>query len=287
MEGCVLRKKAGSQRGNMKNLIQVLKKADAKSVVVIGDMMLDEYVIGSVDRISPEAPVPVFKEEKREFSFGGATNVAINCKHVGCHVDMIGLVGKHDQTGNRLLAMLAEKKIFVEGVIRTPDRVTTRKKRIVSQQQQLLRLDTEDSQELSDLERDRLICAIHTIIKPGSVVLISDYAKGAIDRLIVQEVIARANVCNSIIIVDPKGPLFDKYRGVDYLKPNLKEFYQIVDFLGLPRNRSILDNGRTICNELQLKGLIVTMGEDGMQFISGEDHSTGGLNPLVYPAHIS
>jgi len=113
----------------VKGLMRALKGAEDKNIVVVGDLMLDEYVMGKVERISPEAPVPVLREVRREFSFGGAANVANNCKHVGFRVDVIGLLGDGDHVGDRLLSMLVEKKIFVEGVIRSADRITTRKKK--------------------------------------------------------------------------------------------------------------------------------------------------------------
>jgi len=259
-------------------LVQILKKADAKNIVVIGDLMLDEYLVGHVGRISPEAPVPVLREERRDFSFGGATNVAINCRRVGCSVHMIGLIGDRDQTGKNLLSMLIEKDVFIDGVVKSPNRVTTRKKRIVAQQQQLIRIDAEETHELSKYERDNLICNIHTIIKPGYLIVVSDYAKGVIDRQIIEEIIARASVCGSVIVVDPKGPYFDKYRGVHYLKPNLSEFCQMIRHFDLNPEDSIVINGRKICELLQLRGLIITMGEEGLSFVSPE-------SDVFYSAH--
>ena len=253
----------------MKHLVQILKNSGPKEVVVVGDLMLDEYIIGDVTRISPEAPVPVFREKEERASFGGAANVAANCKHVGCNVHMIGVIGDSDSSGKKLVSMSLDKNICVDGVILSPDRVTTRKKRVVAQQQQLLRIDTEDTFALTSYEQDKIICHIHTVIKSGSVVLISDYAKGVVDEQIVQEVLTRAEVCGSIVIVDPKGPNFDKYKGVHYIKPNLKEFNQMVDFFDLKQGEEfMIENGRKICELLQLKGLIVTMGEKGLQFIS-------------------
>ena len=254
----------------MKNLIKMLQEGDSKDIVIVGDLMLDEYLIGSVSRVSPEAPVPILKEEEREVSFGGAANVASNCCHVGCKVHSIGIVGDNDSAGDKLLSMLAAKKIFIEGIVKSRDRVTTRKKRIVAQQQQLLRIDAEDSSPLNTFERDSLICHIHTLIKPGFVVLISDYAKGVVDRQIIQEILRRAEVCGSIVVVDPKGPHFEKYKGVHYIKPNNKEFKQMVDCFGLKQSDSILENGQKICEILQLRGLIVTMGGNGIHFISSE-----------------
>jgi D-beta-D-heptose 7-phosphate kinase/D-beta-D-heptose 1-phosphate adenosyltransferase len=260
------------------SLVRALKISDSKNIVVIGDLMLDEYLIGHVGRISPEAPVPVIREQRREFSFGGATNVAVNCKRVGCNVHMIGIIGNRDWPGEQLISMLSKKNVFIEGLVKSPDRITTRKKRIVAQQQQLLRIDSEQTHKLTRFERDNLMCNIHTVIKPGYLVLISDYAKGMIDRQIIQEIMDRAKVCNSIVVADPKGPYFGKYRGIHYLKPNMKEFLQMLDYFDLNRENSIVDNGREICENLKLRGLIVTMGEKGIQFISPEEN-------IFYPAH--
>jgi D-beta-D-heptose 7-phosphate kinase/D-beta-D-heptose 1-phosphate adenosyltransferase len=267
------------------DLIKELKEGVAsKHIVVVGDLMLDKYLLGRVERISPEAPVPILREESYEFSFGGATNVAVNCKHVGCNVDVIGLISDSDVTGKKLISMLTEKKIGIEGIVKSPNRVTTCKKRIVAKQQQLLRMDSEQTHELSSFERDNLICHIHTVIKPDSLVLISDYAKGVIDRQIIEEIIARAKLCDSLVVADPKGPCFDKYRGVHYLKPNIKEFHQMVEFFGLPSKEGLLKNGKRICQELQLKGLIVTMGEKGLQFIHGVDDLEEVDHSRFYPA---
>jgi len=254
----------------VKKIIDSLGVAEQKSVAIIGDLMLDEYVFGSVDRISPEGPVPVFKELKRDFSLGGAANVASNCRRVGCRVDLIGLVGHDDWCGEKVLSMLFEKKIFTRGVVKSRTRKTTRKKRVVAQGQQMLRIDTEENGRLSLAERDSLICNIHTIIRPGATVLVSDYAKGVVDREIIREILVRARACDSTVIVDPKGPFFDKYKGVNYVKPNLKEFYQMVDFWGLNRERSIEENGIIICKKLELQGLIVTMGDKGIKIISSD-----------------
>ena len=253
----------------MKSIIQELKASKLRDVVVIGDLMLDEYIIGSVERVSPEAPVPILKKKGCELSFGGAANVAINCKQAGCNVHLNGFVGK-DKEGEKLVSMLVEQGIGVDGVIDSNSRVTTSKKRIVSQQQQLLRIDSEDTHVLTKYERDKFINKIYEFIKSGCIVIISDYAKGIVDYKVIEEVIIRAKKYNVIVVVDPKGPDFDKYRGVSYIKPNLKEFHQMVHYFGLSREASIVENGKHICKLLSLKGLIVTMGEQGLQFVSQE-----------------
>ncbi|MCK4651413.1 D-glycero-beta-D-manno-heptose 1-phosphate adenylyltransferase [Candidatus Babeliales bacterium] len=255
----------------MKNLINKVKLSGEKKVLVIGDVMLDEYLFGDVSRISPEAPVPVLKEKKREWSLGGAANVALNCKKIGMKVELIGVVGKNDYASKKLLSMLSENGVSTSGIVQSFRRVTTCKKRAMANSQQLLRIDTEDifplvEEEFLDIEKK-----ISDFLQPGVVVLISDYAKGVLTTTVLKKIIDCANKNDCLVIVDPKGKDFEKYKNVNYLKPNYKEFCQILDFYRLPLNDSIIKNGKKICELLCLNGLIITLGEKGIQFVSKTD----------------
>ena len=255
----------------MKEIVEKLKNADLKNIFIIGDVMLDEYVFGDVSRISPEAPVAVLREKKREWSLGGAANVALNCKHIGSDVTLIGIIGDKDVTGQRVVSVLKENNLSIKGLLKSSHRVTTCKKRIMSQNHQLIRVDLEDDYPLSTEERSEVISTIHSLIKPNSVIVISDYAKGVIDDVVMRNIISIAKKYNSLVLVDPKGPDFSKYKGASYMKPNLKEFKQIVEFFGLDDNVSVVVNARKICNILSLKGIIITMGEYGITFVSHEE----------------
>lgn len=255
----------------MKQIVSYLKACGVKDIVVIGDVMLDEYWFGSVSRISPEAPVPVLKQESKEWCLGGAANVAANCKHIGFRTSLIGLIGAYDDEAIRFEAMVREAGIDTDGLVKSEHRVTTCKKRMMVKGHQLLRIDAEDQAALSTQEQSSLLRSIDAYIKPGSTVLISDYAKGVISKNIIEHIKERARRVGSLVLVDPKGPDFAKYAGVDYIKPNLKEFNQMVRFFGLSTDETIVKNGQEICRLLGLRGLFVTMSEQGIQYVSEQE----------------
>jgi D-beta-D-heptose 7-phosphate kinase / D-beta-D-heptose 1-phosphate adenosyltransferase len=251
----------------MSKIVRKLKAASGKKVLIIGDVMIDEYLFGNVDRISPEAPVPVLKEERREWCLGGAANVAINCKKLGCDVQVIALIGEGDAAGKKLSQMFVNNGMKTNGLVRSSHRPTIRKQRLMASNHQLLRIDSESNISLSDYERTMIVNRIDDMMTDNMIVLISDYAKGTVDREVVLEVVSRAKQRSCTVLVDPKGPHFDKYYGVDYIKPNLKEFKQMVDCFSLPSGDSEIRNGKKICELLSLRGLVVTSPK-GMQFIS-------------------
>ncbi|HBS47670.1 TPA: D-glycero-beta-D-manno-heptose 1-phosphate adenylyltransferase [Candidatus Dependentiae bacterium] len=255
----------------MKNIIQELKNAKNRDVLIIGDLMLDEYVFGSVSRISPEAPVPILKEERKEWSLGGAANVALNCKKIGCDVSLVGIVNETDRAGSILLSMLDAKNLK-DAIIKSFYRPTTLKQRLMAQNHQLMRVDAEDSKTLSRSEKNDIFEKVAKILKPNSIIIISDYAKGIIDEELITFVNLQAKKNNSIVLVDPKGPNFSKYKNLNFIKPNLKEFKEMVNFFKLPAENSILENGKKICDLLSIDGLFVTLGDKGISFISKNDH---------------
>ncbi len=255
----------------MKNLINQIKKSSLKDIIVIGDVMLDEYIFGSVSRISPEAPVIVLKEEKKEWSLGGAANVALNCKHIGCNVNLVGIINDSDYAGKKILSMLADNGISASGLVQSSERVTTCKKRALNNSHQLLRIDTEDNKALSKKEFVSVLERISKLIKPNSVILVSDYAKGVVTKELLNNIIDLAAKNNCKVLVDPKDKIFEKYKNTNYIKPNYKEYCLMLDFYGLSVNDSIVKNGKIICEKLSLDGLIVTLGEKGIHFVSCND----------------
>lgn len=255
----------------MISIIKKLKMVDAKNVLIIGDVMLDEYFFGTVSRISPEAPVPIVKREKVEWSLGGAANVAANCKAIGFNVDLIGLINESDKAGQKLISLLRDKDISSFGLVSTNKRHTTCKNRIMSGNHQLMRLDIEQSFSVSLEEEKNIIKKIHDLIKKDSIILVSDYSKGTISESIFKEIIKVAKEKNCLILVDPKGPDLGKYFCANYLKPNANEFKELIKFFKLEQQDSIINNGRKICECLKLDGLIITLGSKGLQFISKTD----------------
>ena len=267
----------------MKDLIKVINNSTNKNILIIGDMMLDEYIFGSVSRISPEAPVPVLKEDRVEWCLGGAANVALNCKNIGCNVNLVGIINDADFAGTKLSSMLLENGISSSNLIKSEQRITTCKKRALCGGHQLLRIDNESEHGLTDKELLLITEKVRSLIVPNSIILISDYAKGVISKELVTviSIIARNNNCK--IVVDPKGKNFEKYIGTNYIKPNYKEFLLMLDVYGLDKNNLISYNAKILCEKLSLDGLIITLGEKGIHYISkNEDIFVPALKKEVY-----
>ena len=258
----------------MKKLISWLKSEESKNILVIGDLMIDEYRFGSVDRISPEAPVPVVFQERVEWSLGGAANVAANCRQIGCQVTLVGVINDTDYAGNKFLSLLAEQRLSTRGIVHSVSRPTTAKTRIMAQNQQMIRVDQESKNTLTPEEFNAVCSRIDEHMSHNAIVIISDYAKGVVTRDLIAYVMKKAHERNCSIIVDPKGPDFTKYMGVNIIKPNVKEFNQMVVALGLSPHDSIEANGKRLCHMLQIQGLMVTMGEKGIAYITSQSMIT-------------
>lgn len=252
----------------MKEIINQLKASKKKEILVIGEIMLDEYMMGSAERISSEAPIPVIKEQSYEYCIGGAGNAAANCAEVGLKTTVISLVNDSDFAGQKLISLFKERKMPTNGLVRSKDRKTTYKKRILSKNQQLLCIDIEDSTLLSKSEFRALCDKIDQTIKPEMVILVSDYDRGMITAELISYIIKKASEFNCIIMADPSGPDYEKYKGIHYIKPNQRELSEMVDYFRLDPSADLIKNGIDICNIIKCEGLFVTLGEKGIQFIS-------------------
>jgi rfaE bifunctional protein kinase chain/domain len=225
-------------------------------VLVVGDVMLDRYWFGEVNRISPEAPVPIVRVEKREERLGGAANVARNAAALGVSVGLLGVIGQ-DEAGNSVESMLAEMHI-VSHLARDTAISTIIKLRVIGRQQQLLRVDFEDAPTDAVL-RDKLT-QFNTLLPDHDVIVLSDYAKGSLVN--VAQMIAAARSLNKLILVDPKGDDFTPYKGATFLTPNKSELKRIV---GSWKNEDELTvKAQNLRKELDLKGLLLTRSEEGM-----------------------
>ena len=194
------------------------------SVGVIGDVMLDTYMWGRVDRISPEAPVPVVALQKKDYRIGGAGNVALNLAALGAKVSILSVTGA-DEEGEQLKKMFQDKGIGTSFLLSSPKRITTNKIRVISRNQQMMRLDSEITQDLGYEDENRMILAIQHFIaqeNPG-VIIFEDYNKGILTETLIQKIIALCRMKQIITAVDPKRKNFFAYREVDIFKPNLKE----------------------------------------------------------------
>ena len=191
---------------------------------VIGDVMLDTYWWGHVDRISPEAPVPVVALDKKEYRIGGAGNVALNLASLGSQVSVLSIIG-HDDDGAVLTKMFESNTIETGYLLPSHSRITTNKSRIISRNQQMMRLDAEMTSDLSEEDENKLLKRVEQFLqneKP-QIIIFEDYNKGLLTEKVITEVIALCKNYNVITSVDPKRKNFFSYHGVDIFKPNLKE----------------------------------------------------------------
>ncbi|GGB35346.1 bifunctional protein HldE [Oceanisphaera marina] len=241
-----------------------LPEFDSAKVLVVGDVMLDRYWSGPTGRISPEAPVPVVKVEHNEERPGGAANVALNVAALGGKARLLGL------TGNDEAASALQDKMQGVGVecdfVRLASHPTITKLRVMSRNQQLLRLDFEDSFAPDDAAP--LTEKTRAALGQAGVVVLSDYAKGALTQ--VQTLIQAANQAGVPVLVDPKGSDFEKYRGATLLTPNMSEFEAVVG--KVKDEQELVARGRELINKFDFKALLVTRSEHGMTLIHANDH---------------
>ncbi|MEO7316184.1 MAG: bifunctional ADP-heptose synthase [Ginsengibacter sp.] len=206
------------------DLKKLFDQFSSMKVAVIGDVMLDTYWWGKVERISPEAPVPIVALSKREKRIGGAGNVALNVEQLGASVAVLTVLGD-DEDGRELKSLLVEKNIDAQFILQSNKRITTNKIRIISRNQQMMRLDAEHTNDLEARDEERLLDQIKKFIsnqKPD-VVILEDYNKGILTENIIQEVISFCNEQQVITTVDPKRKNFFSYKNVTLFKPNLGE----------------------------------------------------------------
>ena len=227
-------------------------------VLVVGDLMLDKYLWGRTNRISPEAPVPIVDINKIDYRPGGAANVALNLSALGCNVIIIGIIGS-DSDGKNLLNLLKKYNIDCSKIVISDNRYTTVKTRIMSQDQQVVRADYEVKIPLSDNSREQLIRSFELTIKKVDGLILQDYNKGIFDIKNIPEIINLANNTNKPIYVDPKKSNFTSFKNVRFFKPNLVEFCDGFD----SNQNSIKKDGFQLKKELNADMIFITQGSDG------------------------
>jgi D-beta-D-heptose 7-phosphate kinase/D-beta-D-heptose 1-phosphate adenosyltransferase len=242
--------------------------------MIVGDLMLDEYVWGRVERISPEAPVPVLSVTHEELTLGGAGNVAKNLAVLGASVAVAGVVGKGPE-GKKLREELVKLGVDVSAVIAEPQRPTTRKTRIIAEHQQVLRIDRETAEEVSATSTDALVQRTTDLLKAVDVVLLSDYGKGVITRQLAASLAANARKARKIAIADPKGLDYSKYAGLTLITPNKKEA-ALASGMEIRDESSLFAAGRRLLDTVAIEKLLVTCGKDGMVFFER------GAEPLKF-----
>lgn len=245
----------------MESLSGVLSRFSRANVLVVGDLMLDEFIWGKVSRISPEAPVPVVWVQSESLMPGGAANVANNLRALGGHVTVVGVVGE-DRWGSLLVSELNSRQIDTSLVLKA-SRPTTVKTRVIAHHQQVVRVDREQREPLPAAMAQRLIDAMTEQIKHADAVVIEDYGKGVITRSLLEAIIPLARKHRKIVTVDPKQEHFDLYRRVTALTPNRVEACEAVG-RELQSDTDVQRAAAEILKRLECDGLLVTLGEDGM-----------------------
>lgn len=262
----------------MKNLREIIKNFNRANILIIGDLILDEYIWGNAERISPEAPVPVVWADRRSFVPGGAANVANNICSFEGKVCIAGVIGA-DENADILLSELKKRNINTKGIFVEPKRHTTVKTRILAGHQQVVRVDWEHTHSLSKELNKKILKFVGNNLDDFDAVIIEDYGKGVVNAELLKELIAFTRRHKKIITVDPKEENFQYYRGVTSITPNRKELENAIRNLKIrdTNNRFKVNNdrlftdkdidlaARQILKYLELESLLVTLGERGMQ----------------------
>ena len=256
-------------------------------VAVVGDTMLDTYWWGNVDRISPEAPVPVVTVTKKEQRIGGAGNVALNIASLGAAVHMLSVLGK-DEDGEQLTGLLQQNNINTKYLVHSENRITTNKIRIISRNQHMMRLDAEIANDMAADDEDRLLYAFENYIatENPNVVILEDYNKGVLTQNVIKRIITLCKKHQILTAVDPKRKNFFAYEGVDIFKPNLKEIKDGLNIIREEIDISVLKDMHLLLQEkLQHRISLITLSEKGV-FYAQHPVDQQENNAFIIPTHI-
>lgn len=250
----------------MINLKNTFNAFNDKKVIIVGDVMIDTYLNGSVNRISPEAPVPIVQFKSKEHRLGGAANVALNIKALGAQPFICSVIGK-DEEAKLFERLINESKLSAWGVLQADERVTTVKTRVIGNNQQLLRVDNEDISPINSLAEFALIERIKEIAQKEGIdaIIFEDYNKGVLTENVIQSIIEFANEQGIVTTVDPKQENFFAYRGVTLFKPNLKELKEGVGMrFEITDRPAFLEAVGQLRSRLEPKYTFITLSEHGV-----------------------
>jgi rfaE bifunctional protein kinase chain/domain len=266
----------------MLSLQQLFTEMDSLHVAIVGDVMLDNYWWGEVDRISPEAPVPIVALQKRESRLGGAANVALNCRALGARVSLCTVIGE-DAEGDSLMRLAKQSDIGMQATLRSPHRATTTKTRVIARHQQMMRLDDEHAEDLTTEEEHPFIDLVLRFLqreKP-QVLIFEDYNKGVLKENVINRITAHCREIGIVTAVDPKKKNFLAYRDVDIFKPNLKE---VREGLNIPVDQINTDSlakvHQMLHQQLGHRLTFITLSEHGV-FAQEE-----GARGAIIPSHL-
>ncbi len=248
--------------------LEILDRFAGRRLVVLGDLMLDEFIWGEVRRISPEAPVPVVEVKHESWQLGGAGNVVSNLIQLDSRAVPVGIIGE-DEAGDRLFRRFVECEAETQGVVRETSRPTTLKTRIIAHNQQVVRADREDRSPIKRELEDLIITNFKAALEMAEAVIVSDYDKGLLTPRVLQETLAAAQACRKLVCLDPKMRHFAYYRPVSVITPNQLEAERAAN-IEITDELSLLAAARRIREMLDCPNVLITRGEHGMSLL-GED----------------
>ena len=249
---------------DIKRFHALAEQFSQKHILVMGDLMLDSYMWGQANRISPEAPVPVVSVKEVTHNPGGAANVGWNIASLSANVNMAGVVG-NDSHGEQLLKLMSERGMNVESVVRDTNRPTTVKTRVIANSQQVVRTDFESLDELSNESLEAVQASVLKNIKDVDAIILADYNKGFFSEKMIGSILSIANENNVPVYVDPKHDHFYLFKGVRLFKPNADEFDQAMN------SANIEDGGRALQKILDVEFVLVTLGASGMLLTTADE----------------
>lgn len=264
-----------------KSINELFSAFEKLNVLIIGDVMLDNYLWGKVDRISPEAPVPIASIQNKESRLGGAANVAINIQALGATPILCSVIG-NDMNGRSFIELLKQIGMSADGIFQSTERITTVKTRIIGNNHQMLRVDEEMETDLTPSDRKQLLNRITTIVskKNIDVIIFEDYDKGVIGKQLIEGVVKLARQKGIPVAVDPKKKNFNHYKNVTLFKPNLKELREGMK-IDLDKNNTaeISKAVNKLCNDNKIKTALITLSEKGIFYVDEKEEK-------LLPAHI-
>lgn len=250
------------QNSDRQRLTKIVEKMPAVKVLVVGDLMLDRYWWGNVTRVSPEAPVPVVRLRKDTYAAGGAANVAANIAGLGAAVCLVGILG-NDREGEKFTEILEELSIPTRYLVLSEQRPTTVKTRVIAHSQQVVRVDQEETGELSADEEEGIWARIVEVIDEVDTIIVSDYAKGVLGETLTKRLIMLAKERSKPLLVDPKGKDYSKYAGASLLTPNRREAAEACHLES--ESQDLIEiAGSKLLSEYGLDAVLITQSEDGM-----------------------
>lgn len=252
-----------------KFLNKIFETSNNKSIYIIGDVMLDRYLLGDVNRISPEAPVQVFDIRRSEYRLGGAANVGFNIKTLGAEPVLIGIIGE-DTEGQLLIDEMKNLSLRTDGLITEKGRPTTSKTRVISDSHHLLRIDSESKEEISAASENKILNHLQLTAQDEGIIILQDYNKGVLSKNLIKRVSEFASSKGMKILVDPKFDNFFEFKNVYLFKPNRKE---LEDAFGrkIKKQEEVEEFANELLEKLKCENIILTLGEQGMMIFENSN----------------